>query len=91
MVTSVEAVPEDVVTWNLLLVLPAAMVTLGGTVAALVLLLCRVTEMLPGAGPVRVTVPVDRFPPTTVAGFTLRDDSVGGLIVSVAEGALVPL
>jgi hypothetical protein len=63
---------------------PAGTVTLAGTIAAAVLLLCRVTGEPPvGAGPVRVTVPVELFPPTTDVGFRVTEESVGALIVSV--------
>lgn len=52
-------------------VLFAGTVTELGTVAAVVILLCRETEAPPvGAGPLRVTVPVAPAPPTTVVGLT---------------------
>jgi hypothetical protein len=55
-----------------------------GTVTA-VLLLDRETANPPEpALPLRVSVPVDGFPPATVDGFTLTDNSDGGTIVSVA-------
>jgi len=53
-------------------------------VAAGVLLLERVTAMPPdGAGPFRVTVPVELVPPVTVLGFRDRELTEGGLMVSV--------
>jgi hypothetical protein len=55
-------------------VLPAGTVTEAGTVAAAVLLLWR--EMLAppdGAGPVKVTVPVEGLPPVTLVGLIVRD------------------
>jgi len=53
---------------------PAFTVTLGGTIAAL-LLLASVTTIPPaGAGPVNVTVPCDEVPPFTVVGFSLSAD-----------------
>jgi hypothetical protein len=54
---------------------PEVMVTLAGTVAAE--LLDFVVMVIPpvGAGPVRLTVPVELLPPTTVVGFRLSDKS----------------
>lgn len=60
-------------------VLPVGTITLAGTVAALVLPLERVTKAPPvGAGPVRVTVPVDKVPPVTLDG--LRDTELRATI-----------
>lgn len=65
-----------VVTLKVALVSPAATVTLTGTWAAVVLLLDRVTTAPPvGAGPLRVTVPVDPLPPTTLTGFNVTEAS----------------
>ena len=59
-----------VVTWNVAVVAFAATVTLLGTLPTEVLLLTNVTAAPPeGAGVLSVTVPVEEFPPTTVAGF----------------------
>jgi hypothetical protein len=56
-----------VVTVNVLEDVPAATETFGGTVAAVVLELVRVTVAPPvGAGPSRVTVPVTGVPPGTL-------------------------
>ena len=77
MVTAVEALTTLVLTVKVALVAPAATVTLEGTRAAFVLLLESATCAPPvGAGPLRVTVPVDEFPPATLAGFTASDESV---------------
>jgi hypothetical protein len=56
---------KDAVVW------PAATVTLpADTCATAVLLLDSVTVAPPvGAGPVRVTVPLEEVPPATLAGF----------------------
>src|SRR5208282_2853754 len=82
MVTGVEVATATVVAWKVMLLVLASTVTLAGTVTAL-LLLPSETKMPPvGAGPVRVTVPVDAVRPTTAVGFTLTDES-SGLTVSV--------
>ena len=60
---------------NVALVAPAATVTLEGTLAAVVLLLERVTCAPPvGAGPLSVTVPVEEFPPVTLVGFSESEE-----------------
>ena len=77
-----------VVTVNVPEVEPAAMVIVAGTVPTEVLLLERLTTNPPaGATPVMVTVPVDvLFGATcpTVAGLSVKPESVGGFTVSVA-------
>ena len=74
-----------VVTGKVAEVAPAAMVTLDGTVATVVLLLESWT-VIPAGGtaPLRVTVPVDGLPPTTFDGFNFNEDNVGRVIVNVA-------
>ena len=63
-------VTDLVLTVNPAVVLPAATVTLGATVATPVLLLDNVTAVPPeGALAVRVTVPLELLPPVTLAGF----------------------
>lgn len=60
------------------LALPFGIVTLPGTEATVELLLDRDTTAPPlGAGPLRVTVPVERSPPTTDEGFNERERSTG--------------
>ena len=71
MVTVVDAATALVLTLNVALVAPAAIVTLEGTVAATVLLLESAIVAPPaGAAPLSVTVPVEEFPPVTLVGFT---------------------
>ena len=54
-------------------------------VAADVLLLVRVTTAPPdGAGPVKVTVPVDEVPPITELGLRLTEVSAAAVTVRVA-------
>lgn len=84
-----------VLTVKFALTFPAATVTLDGTVATEVLLLESVTIAPPeGAAAVRVTVPVELFPPLTLVGFSVRDESVtlplAGVMVNVACCELLP-
>jgi hypothetical protein len=73
-----------VVTVNVRLVVPAATVTLAGTVAAAVLLLESATTLPPdGAAADSVTVPVDDVPPVTLVGLSDNDDSVGPALPGV--------
>jgi hypothetical protein len=57
-----------------------------------VLLLESVTlAPLAGAGPLKVTVPVDELPPTTLLGLRLTEDAVsGGVTVKVAPCVELP-
>ena len=62
----------------------AAIPTLAGTLATEGLLLDSATTVPPaGAGPLRVTVPVEELPVFTVEGESVNDDSTGGLMVTV--------
>ena len=86
----VDDATAGVLTVKVRLVLPAAIVTLPGTFAAVVLLLASVTMLPPdGAAAVRVTVPCEVPPPVTVVGLSDRPASVGvlaapGVTVSTA-------
>jgi hypothetical protein len=87
MVTEVDVTTGLVVTVKVAVVAPLATVTLAGTEATAVLLLESETRAPPlGAGPLRVTVPVDDDPPVTLLGLTPTEDSVtaGGVTVSDA-------
>ena len=93
MVTGVDAATALALMVKVALLLPAATVTLAGTLAA-ALLLESVTAAPPvGAGPLSVTVPVDDcVPPVTLVGFNVSEDRVGrggGVTVSEAD-ALEP-
>lgn len=84
MVAAVDAVTVEVVIVKFADVAPAATMTLVGGFA-LVLLDARVTTNPPvGAGPLKVTVPVEDFPPSTVEGATATLSRVAGVTVRVA-------
>jgi hypothetical protein len=89
MVEVVVVVTAVVVAVKVAVVALAATVTLTGTVAPVVLPSVTVRPV-DGAGPVKVTVPVDEFPPTTEVGFMLTAESAGGLMVSTACALLLP-
>ena len=75
--TGVDAVTVLVLTMKVALLAPAATVTLAGTIAAAVLSLIRETAAPPvGAGPLRVTVPVEGDPPVTLIGLSAIAESV---------------
>jgi hypothetical protein len=75
----------EVVIVKVAVVAPAATVMLAGTCAAVVLLLVRVTTAPPdGAGPVKVTVPVDDVPPITEVGLRVTEVSAAAVTVRVA-------
>ena len=94
--TVVEATTALVVTAKVALAVPAGTVTLDGTAATLELLLERETTAPPvGAGPLRVTVPVeDCVPPVTLVGFRVNDEretaGAGGVTVSAADVVVPP-
>jgi len=99
-VTTVEVVTGTVAIGKVVLVCPAGTNTLVGTVAAGLLLLSMTVTPPTGAGPVKVTVPVDDVPPDTDGGFTVTVKSVtpgvavlvGGFVaptVTLAVGAVV--
>jgi hypothetical protein len=86
----VEVSTTEVRTWNVALVAPPGMSKLGGTVAAPLLLERETCAPTDGAGPVKVTVPVeDCSPPTTLEGFSTNEESWGGGGVTVSCADLV--
>lgn len=87
MVAVVDATTAPVETMKLALLPPVGTVTLAGTAATLELELERVTTAPPlGAGPLRVTVPVeDCAPPVTLVGFSISDDSATAAGVTVSD------
>jgi len=85
MVTDVLLATALVLTVNVPVVAFASTVTVEGTVAAAVLLLLSATTTPPlGAGPFRVTVPVEEAPPVTEVGLTLTELGAGAFTVSPA-------
>ena len=72
-----------VVTVKFAVVFPAVTVTELGTVATAVELLERLTTVpLVGAGPLRVTVPVDGVPPFAVVGFNVNETTLGTVTIN---------
>ncbi len=63
-------------TVNVALAAPAGTVTLAGTVAADILLESETVAPPYGAGPLRVTVPVEDEPPLTLVGLSVTEDNV---------------
>ena len=82
----VEVITILVVTVNVALVAPAGTVTLAGTLAAVLSLEMRTCEPPAGAGPFRVTVPVDvpSGPPMTLLGVRTSEETAGGRTVRMA-------
>lgn len=73
------------------LVAPAAMVTLAGTVATALFDRRAIDTPPAGATALRVTVPVELAPPTTVVGLRATLDTTSGLTVSVADTTALKL
>src|SRR5258706_11679800 len=91
MVTVVDEATALVLTTNVALVAPAAIVTLGGTLAAPLLLESATCAPPVGAGPLNVTVPVEEFPPATLVGFSESEEreSDAGAAASTKSKAAV--
>ena len=85
-VTSACAATGLDVTVNVFVVVPAATVTLAGTVAEAVSELASVTTVPPaGAACDSVTVPVEEAPPVTAAGFTATETATTTAWLSAGE------
>jgi hypothetical protein len=84
MVAGVLALTAVVFTVKVIEVMPPGIVTVAGTIAEDRLLESVITAPPAGAGPVRVTVPVEDAPPATVVGLRLNADRTAGVIVRVA-------
>jgi len=92
MVTVVDEATVVVFTGNVAVVAPAGTVTLGGALAAPLLLESATCAPPVGAAPLNVTVPVEEFPPATLVGFSESEERVGGgggAGVTVSEAVLV--
>ena len=90
MIAETEALTAVVLTLNEAELAPADTVTVAGVVA-LVLPEERLTIAPPdGAGPLRVTVPVEELPPTSEVGFKVKPVNVAGVTVSVAVTDVLP-
>ena len=61
---------------------PAGTVTVAGSVESDVLLASFTASPPEGASPLRVTVPMEDAPPTTLVGLRLTDSRVEGVTVS---------
>jgi hypothetical protein len=83
-VAMVEVAMATVVTVKVAVFAPAAITTVVGT-TALTLLEVSATDAPPvGAGPLRVTVPVEEVPPFTVVGAKAREVSEAAVMLKVA-------
>src|SRR5882757_4951481 len=91
-VTGGDAVTALVLTVNVGLLAPAAIVTLAGTLAAPLLLESSTCAPPVSAGPLSVTAPVEGDPPVTLVGFSVSEARVGpggGWGVTVSEPVCV--
>src|SRR5262245_16803202 len=89
-VGTVEAATACVLTVKLALLAPAGMVTVAGTLAALLLLESATCAPPDGAAALRVTVPVDDCaPPLTLVGLSVSEETVTGGGVTVSEAVRV--
>ena len=81
MVAEVEVVTELVVILKVALLLPVVMVTLVGTLVALELSDSITTAPPLGAAALKVTVPIEELPPTTLVGLIDSAEIVGVVVV----------
>jgi hypothetical protein len=85
MVTRVVLATPVVATLKVALELPAATVTLAGTVAAVLLLASETVTPPVGEIPFKVTVPVEETPPRTAVGFRVTElTCTAGIMPSIA-------
>ena len=82
-VTEVEAATALVETVNVELVLPPGIVTFNGTTAADLLLFNDTITPPLGAFPLKVTVPWEVLPPTTLDRLRVSELKIGGVTVKV--------
>jgi len=89
MLTEVLAVTGEVVTVNVAVLAFAGTVMLTGTATSELLLLSATKAPEEGAGPFRVTVPLDELPPTTEFGLKVSEVTWGGVTVNPAVCVLL--
>src|SRR5215468_2446702 len=90
MVATVDAATGLVLIVKVALALPAGMVTLAGALAAALLLESVTCAPAAGAGPLRVTVPVDDCaPPVTLVGLSVSEEALGRRGVGVTGSVIV--
>jgi hypothetical protein len=90
MLTEVLVVTGEVVTVNVAVLAFAGTVMLPGTATSELLLLLSATKAPEeGAGPFRVTVPLDELPPTTEFGLKVSEVTWGGVTVNPAVCVLL--
>jgi hypothetical protein len=89
-VATVDAATGLALIVKVVLALPAGMVTLAGTLAAALLLESVTCAPAAGAGPLRVTVPVDDCaPPVTLVGFSVSEEALGRRGIGVTGSVIV--
>jgi hypothetical protein len=83
---------ERVVTVNVRCTVPAAIVTVAGTLLKFVLFVFNTTTIPPvGGGELRVMVPVEDVPPFTLAGLSAKEEIAAGTGVSERDAVwLIP-
>ena len=86
----VDAATACVLTVKLALLAPAGMVTVGGGLAALLLLESATCAPPDGAAALSVTVPVDDCaPPVTLVGFSVSEEALGRRGIGVTGSVIV--
>src|SRR5437016_946535 len=92
MLTGVDAATALVLIEKVALVAQAGTVPVARPLAAAVLLLESATCAPPaGAASPSVTVPVEEFPPVTVAGFSVSEETAGGDVGATGSIIVWPL